>query len=511
MKNRLEKRLLGITGSVIVVTLIIAFTISAVTELESLEKESMEKSRLIGETIERSIRTIMLTGNADIAAQWSEDLRTINRLKDLYIMKSNGMMAFRSLDTLALVNHRLGRELFQRESLEEVRIMDESDERLVKVLDTREELDYINTGPSGHTFVQIKPVLNGIKCAKCHSNEHDVLGILKITTTMEEVDNGMKRVIFANVVGCVVSSILVTGLLWVMIRFFVTKPIFQVAWAIKDIIRNEKLDKVVNYKSRDEIGSMVEDFNVMLKRLNGMYATLEDRVTERTEQLVRAEKFASIGELATGLVHEMRNPLGGVKLSIQMMEKEVGEPWTSDFREISKEIGRIENLLNELLRFAKPHPPNFSSVGLNEIINRSLSLTRMQAEHANVAITTDLQSPLPLATADPDQVQQVFLNIILNAIHAMHQGGTLTVSSRSADGLIEVSFRDTGTGIPKEYLSRIFDPFFTTKGSKGGTGLGLSICNRIIEEHNGKIKVDVVDGKGTTFTVVLNAAPEGKQ
>lgn len=505
MKNRLEKKILGITGSVIVLSLIVAFTINAMMEMESLQRESMEKSRLIGETIERSIRTIMLTGNADIAAQWSEDLRTINRLKDLYILKDNGMMAFRSLDTLALVNHRLGKELFQRESLEEIRIMNESDERLLKVLRDKAEVEYISRGAHGHTFVQVKPVLNGIRCAKCHSNEQDVLGVLKITTTMEEVDNGMKRVVVSAIAGCIISSIVVIALLWVMIRIFVTRPIFKVALTIKDIISNEKLDKTVNYKSRDEIGSMVEDFNAMVKRLNSIYATLEDRVRERTEQLVRAEKFASIGELATGLVHEMRNPLGGVKLSIQMMEKEIGEPWTTDIKEVSKEIGRIENLLNELLRFAKPQPPSFASIDLNEVIGRSLSLTRMQAEHANVTVNTNLQSLLPRVMADPDQIQQVFLNIILNAVHAMSQGGTLTVESKSVGSSVEVSFSDTGPGIPRDYLKRIFDPFFTTKGSKGGTGLGLSICNRIIQEHNGKIKVDVAEGKGTTFTVTLNA------
>lgn len=511
MKNRLERKILGITATVVILSLIGTFTINALTEIESLRRESKEKSRLIGETIERSIRTIMLTGNADIASQWSDDLRSINRLKDLYIVKTNGMLAFRGLDTLAMVNHRLGKELFMRPLLEEVRIMEESDGRLLRVVNNKEGIEYIHKGRQGHAFIQIKPILNGIRCAKCHSDERDVLGVLKITTTMEEVDSGIKRVIITAIAGCLISSLILMAILWMLIRLFVTRPIFRVAWTIKDIIKNEKLDNVVDYRSKDEIGSMVDNFNTMLKRLNGTYATLEERVRERTEQLVRAEKFASIGELATGLVHEMRNPLSGVKLSIQVLEKEIGEPWTADIREVSKEIGRIENLLNELLMFAKPQPPKLFAIDLNEILGRSLSLTRMLAENHKVTIRTGLNPSLSRVMADPDQMQQVFLNIILNAIQAMSNGGSLMVSSKSKDGLVEVSFSDTGPGIPKDYINRIFDPFFTTKGPMGGTGLGLSICNRIIQGHNGRIKVDVSEGKGTTFTVVMNALPEGKQ
>lgn len=510
MKNRLERKILGITGFIIIISFIVAFTINALTEIDSLKNESAEKSRLIGETIQRSIRTIMLTGNGDIASQWTDDLRGINRLKDLYVIRRDGMLAFRDLSTLRTINQRLGKELFWREELQGVRIMDENDERLIKALKEQTDIEYTYKGREGSIFVQIKPIFNGIKCAKCHTNEHDILGILKISTTMMEVDSGIKKAIIFSVVGCILSIVAVIGLLWVLVRVFVTRPIRQVADTIKDIIRSEKPDKVVAYKSKDDIGVLVENFNIMTKRLNELYKTLENKVQERTRQLIQAEKIASAGQLATGLVHEIRNPLSGVKLALQMMEQECdpNSSYKEDAQAVYKEIQRIESLLNDLLRFARPHPAQFSLTNLNEVAERTLTLVRKKAAGSNVEILTKFKEPLPKVMADTDLLQQVFLNIILNAIHAMPQGGRLTVTTKDTGDKVELRFSDTGHGIPKDYLDKIFDPFFTTKGSKGGSGLGLSISYRIIQEHNGEILVGSSEGEGTTFTIRLDAAKE---
>lgn len=299
MRSRLEKKLLGITGVVMVFSFVVAFTLNAVADIESLKKESMEKSLLIGEMIQRSIRTIMLTGNGDIASQWTEDLRGSGRLKELYVIKRDGMLAFRDLDTLNKVNYLLDKEIFSRDSLEGVRILEEDDDRLLKVISGKRELDYIYNGEGGRIFVQMKPVLNGIKCGKCHTQEHDVLGVLKIAITMREVDSGIRKIIMFAVGGCIGASVLVIVLLRLLIRILVTRPISEVASTIKEIIKSEKLDKTVTYRSQDEIGLMVENFNLMTGRLHELHKTLEDRVKERTKQLIQAEKLAALGQLAT--------------------------------------------------------------------------------------------------------------------------------------------------------------------------------------------------------------------
>ncbi|MBI5893738.1 MAG: HAMP domain-containing protein [Deltaproteobacteria bacterium] len=513
MKNRLERKILGITGFVIVISFIAAFTMNALVEINSLETEGIEKSRLIGETIQKSIYTIMLTGNGDIASQWSNDLRGINNLKELYVIRRDGMLAFRDMDTLNMVNQRLGEEHFHRDELKPIRIMDEDDKRLQKVLNEQKEMNYMDKGKEGNIFVQIKPIFNGIKCNRCHTKEHDVLGMLKISTTMGEIDRGVKSIITFSVVGGLLSVSVVIGFLWILIRIFVTKPIHHVAGAINDIIGSKDLVRVVAYKSRDEIGTLVHGFNIMLKRLNGLYTTLEEKVEERTRQLIQAEKIASVGQLATGLVHEIRNPLNSVKFALQIMEKEstANSAYKGDILAISGEIQRIENLLNNLLRFARPHPPQFSIIDINEVVDRALVLVRKKAENAGIQVITNLKHQLPKIKADPDLMQQIFLNIILNAIHAMPDGGSLTVATKDVHDNVEVSFSDTGHGIPSEYINKIFDPFFTTKGSSGGSGLGLSISYRIVEEHKGEIFVESKEGGGTSFTIKLDAVMEGER
>ncbi len=505
MRGSLEKKILGITGTVIVLSFILAFTINAVTEIKSLEKESIDKAHLIGDMIESSIRTIMLTGNSDIASQWVEDLRAVSRLKDIYVVKTNGMLAFRDLDTLRKVNRKLGRELFRRDPREGIRIFDKNDPRLLTVVRAQKEVEYIHRRGDAHIFVQIKPVFNGIKCAKCHSKDDDLLGILKISTSMKEVDRGIKKIVLSAIAGVVFSSLVVMGLLLLLLRILVTRPIRKVADTIRGIIRGDRLDVVVSYKSRDEFGSLVEDFNTMMGRLNDLYTTLEEKVKERTRQLIQAEKFASVGQLATGLIHEIRNPLSGIKLSMQLIEKEVGKTYHKDIEAISMEVQRIERLLDRLLSFAKPHTPNLFPVSLNEIVEKTITLTRTKAKHAGVEIETSLEDPLPPVMADPDLMHQVFLNLVLNAINAMPEGGRLTIVTRGSDSHVEAAFSDTGVGIPEEYLDRIFDPFFTTRGASGGSGLGLSISYRIVQDHKGEMDVRSAEGKGTTFTVRLKA------
>lgn len=506
MNNKLESKIIGITGLVAAVSFIIAFTINAITDIRSLKEESTTKSRLIGDTIARSIRTIMLTGNGDIASQWTDDLRMINRLKGLYVIEKDGMLAFRSTKTLEAVNHQIGKNIFQREERSPIRVMDENDSRLRWVYDNNAGMEYIDQGAEGSLFIQLRPIFSGVKCAKCHTKDQEILGVLKIATSIEEVDTGIKKTITMTIAGAILTSTFVIGLMWILLRIVVTRPIVKVADTIKDIIISEKPDKVVQYKSDDEIGGMVENFNIMTARLNEMYTTLEEKVDERTKQLIQAERIASAGQLATGLIHEIRNPLSGVKLSIQLLENEVDEALKDDVVQISREVQRMESLLNDLLRFARPHPPIFSAIDINEVITRTVSLTRRKAQSASVEILEKLQNPMPHVMADPSLMQQVFLNLSLNAINAMPDGGTLSIGTVYIDGFVEVRFTDTGHGISEDYIGKIFDPFFTTRGSSGGSGLGLSISFRIIDEHKGQIEVDSRRGEGTTFTIRLKAA-----
>jgi len=220
------------------------------------------------------------------------------------------------------------------------------------------------------------------------------------------------------------------------------------------------------------------------------------------EQLVRKEKMAVLGQFAGGVVHELRNPLGAIKNAIYFLNLALEEPEpevTESLEIIEREVATSERIITSLLGFARAKPPNPREVDMNDIVR--VALTRV-AIPANVEVTTTLDEALPTILADPDQLDLVFGNIILNAVQAMPEGGQLTIKSEEhKPDWVTVSFADTGVGIPEENLGKIWEPLFTTKAK--GIGLGLAIIKTIVEAHGGTIEVESTVGEGTTFTVKL--------
>lgn len=324
---------------------------------------------------------------------------------------------------------------------------------------------------------------------------------------------------------------------------------------------NEKIEG----SSTNEIGQLIASFNRMIERLKANREELEDYVTslevankqlkQAQEELVRTEKLASIGRFAAGVAHEVGNPLGAILGYTSMLEKgqiETGE--AKDYlQRIEKEIQRINRIVRELLDFSKPSRGEIREVEVNKVLENTLSLLSYQKNFRNVEIQLDLQPDLPRVLADESQLSQVFLNMMLNAVDAMPDGGVLRIQTRPhvvedafadpfqrhfaprrrgdpvesdyfglrkpdplsailakfsrGDRLAKIRISDTGTGIKKEDLERIFDPFFTTKPPDKGTGLGLSICLRIVESVGGVIRVESEGGQGATLEIYLPGRP----
>ena len=236
---------------------------------------------------------------------------------------------------------------------------------------------------------------------------------------------------------------------------------------------------------------------------------LEEMVEERTkelqnvqEQLVRKGKLTVLGELAGGVAHELRNPLGAIKNAAYFLNTvlEEPEPEVKETLELlEKAVVRAEHIIRSLLGFASPKPPMRRKVDINDVIQKALSRT---AVPENIEVVSQLGETLPAILADPYQLGQVLENIILNAIQAMPEGGQLVVTSEvPSSEWVTVSFTDTGVGIPAENLARLFEPLFTTKAM--GIGLGLAIVKTLIEGHGGTIQVQSEVKKGSTFTVRL--------
>ena len=238
---------------------------------------------------------------------------------------------------------------------------------------------------------------------------------------------------------------------------------------------------------------MVDIFNEMAKNLKTQ--------KEMDEYVAHKDKLIMLGEFSAGIAHEIKNPLTSIKMLMQTEKEKRDLLSHEDFEVIEGEINRIDRIVGDFLAFARPTEAEQIAADLNDILNEVMSLIRKNIEQSGIRIEAELTAGLPRVTVSPDGIKQVFLNIALNAIQAMEQGGTLRITSTAGDKTIVISMTDTGPGISEEDLKHIFDPFFTTK--KEGTGMGLAISDRIIREHGGHIQVETAPDKGTTMSIIL--------
>jgi PAS domain S-box-containing protein len=271
-----------------------------------------------------------------------------------------------------------------------------------------------------------------------------------------------------------------------------------------------------NTTLRDEEGNIIGTLS------SGEDITVR-KLTE--EELIQSEKLASLGQLAASVVHEVNNPLAGIMVYIKLFLKKYRENKLQDEKtegqllKMEKELDRTTRIIRNLLAFARQSESSMSPVEINKVIDAALPLVENQINLENITLMKNLDTALPLIQADFDKIQQVLINIMLNAIQAMPEGGTLTIASSTARAVriresyknaVRIDITDTGVGISQENLKKLFTPFFTTKEKGVGVGLGLSVVHGIIGKHKGKIDVESEPGKGTTFTIFLEAMDEQK-
>ncbi len=294
------------------------------------------------------------------------------------------------------------------------------------------------------------------------------------------------------------------------------------------LFQDEKGEQCILETMRDitekkELEIQVQEYTRNLERTNRELQNALKSLKETQVQLIQVEKMAAVGQLAAGVAHELNNPLGGILGYAQFaLEKINQRPFgqfdqqdTVDFLQylgdIEQQTKRCRSIIQNLLKFSRAsRKEEFEPTDLNQVMKETLTFTRHQVEKSKVTLVENFDQHLPLVRGHASQLQQVFTNLILNAVQAMPQGGTLTTGTamNQDEKQIEVSFTDTGVGITGENLDKIFEPFFSTKNVGEGTGLGLSVSYGLIRNHGGEIKVTSEQGRGTTFTVILPTMEE---
>jgi two-component system NtrC family sensor kinase len=367
-----------------------------------------------------------------------------------------------------------------------------------------------------------------------HKKSDPVLGVLDIVYSVDEIDKTLTRhsVIIAgfSLVFIVVVSLLVGG--------FVSRLVYRPLRDLEDgakRLSSGKLDKLIPVRSKDEFGQVAESFNAMTlalkdsqKELQEWAYTLEQKVEERTRQLriaeaetARSEKLASVGLLASGIAHELNNPLTGVLTFSYLLREKMpqGSQEAEDLDLVIRETKRCAAIIRRLLDFAREKKPEMNFSDLNKIVENTIRMVKQPASLSNIDLSADLDDSLAPIWIDANLIEQVILNMLVNAQHSIEGGGSVVVrtrrvmrSSNSETGyeavpMAEIEITDSGCGISEKNLQRIFDPFFTTKEVGKGTGLGLSVSHGIVKAHGGTIEVESKVGKGSAFHVFLPLEP----
>jgi signal transduction histidine kinase len=297
------------------------------------------------------------------------------------------------------------------------------------------------------------------------------------------------------------TSALLALLVFIAARIM-TRPIRRLASAL-NAVQPGSFEPVKLPERNDEIGELQDSYRVMVDRLRE-----EEAERKRTHELLGStEKMATIGTLAAGIAHEINSPLTGAMHGVQALRKESLPQTKRDqyLQVVGESLDRIRRAVSQLLDYSTVHAAHFSDCDLRRLVGKTLELLDFQIGKGGIEVVNRV--PPLTVRADAHKMEQVLVNLVLNAIAAMHSGGRLDISQVDGGPYVTLVISDTGVGIPEENLGRIFEPFFTTKGTGKGTGLGLAVCKKIVEQHGGRITVSSRPGEGATFFVSLPHSP----
>jgi two-component system NtrC family sensor kinase len=487
--------------------------------------QTIAQNQQTAEVIRRSVRYAMLQNRREQVAQTIEAVSRARGIERIRIFDKEGEIITSTLPSEIGTRvdktaeacyhcHAAGAPLRQLPGTQRHRIFREPDGH--RVLGT---IDVIRNEPA-------------CSVAECHAHPESVavLGVLDIAYSLDAFDSREREDIAAVAALTGALAIVIFILATLVTSRLVYQPLADLEAGARLVSAGDR-EHLIPVRRADEIGHLAESFNRMTLALKDSERdlaewahTLEQKVEEKTGQLrlaeaktLHAEKLASVGLLAAGIAHEINNPLTGVLTFSHLVRAKLpqGSPEAEDMDIIIRETKRCAGIIRRLLDFAREKKPEVSHGDVNTVVSETIQFVEHQAGFQNIEFKVDLDPALPQIWMDPNQLKQVIMNLVVNARDAMAERGRLTVRSRRLPTLfspgagrpavpaVELTFADTGCGIPPEFLSKIFDPFFTSKEPGKGVGLGLSVGYNIIKSHGGAIDVESEVGRGTTFRIIL--------
>ena len=452
------------------------------SQKDIIKSSSHKTSNLIGEVIEKSILETMKEGRSDKVQTILENISRSRDIKNLRILSTEGTILISPL------------------AVEEgTQINESAQERLNSFLsntDSARKSPFVS-----QEFIQeYRFIKNSKECLTCHEPDKDILGVLEMDLDFSSVLSIWKK---NRTLGIIISLAALTILSLIILRLFekiINRPIFNLKNRMKQIQEGDFTSKVPIAKD-DEIGDLAKSLNIMITKLEEANKKIEEL---HEKQMERAGHLASLGEIGAGLAHEIKNPAAGIKGAIEIIYNKTDESDTNKevFKEVLIQIDKIDQVIKDLMRYAKPKELNIRLASFNDCVDSAVKMAQMQVKNKDIQFHVTSTEKNIQARLDTDKIQEVLLNLMLNGVAAIPKKGTITIhfsTQNNKDLLIKVS--DDGKGIQKDHLSQIFQPFFTTKSQ--GTGLGLSICQKAIAAHSGTLEVESEEGKGTIFSIHL--------
>ncbi len=374
----------------------------------------------------------------------------------------------------------------------------------------------------------MSPIFNEESCytSSCHFHpgKKKVLGFVEANVSLAPLDKSIKRQGIAITIYILTFLFIISIVLCTILWNLVSTPVSLLKRGMERVAGGD-LDYALEIKTKDEMGDLASAFNAMTSDLKKAKTelvewgqTLEKKVEEKTSaihmaqaQLIHSEKLASLGRMAAGVAHEINSPLTGIVTFGHLLLKRFppGSQEREDVEVIIEQANRCSNIIKGLLGFARASAAEKAPTNINDVLDRSLNIVRNKADFFNIKLVTEFDETLHRVKADASQLQQVFLNMIMNAADAVEGKGTISIITKNViednTEFVEIEFRDTGTGISAENIEKIFEPFFTTKPVGKGTGLGLAVSHGIVQDHGGKLVVESKQGEGTSFFVKFPA------